>query len=125
MMPVDESHHHASEIGWKVLEKLELPIRADTISMVSLWLRVKLSPLILHEEILARAIKSMLDAAARIMKPAETAGEFELHIIIFTPADYSPEGQNWGFFLIEKNEDASKDNPFPVRIIELYMYLDE
>ena len=125
MSPVEESHHHASDISWQVLGKLELPIRSYTVSMVSLWLRVKLSLLLLPDEILARVLKSVLDAAARIMTPAERAGESEFHVIVFAPADYSPEGQNWGFFLIEKNEDASKDKLFPDSTIELFMYLDE
>jgi hypothetical protein len=115
------SHNEISGTDWQVLGELELPIGSD--DAIESWLVETLSPLTLHTDFLNKVLKSAQEVAARAMQ-ADALMQFKhVHLLVFAPPDYASNRHNWGFFRIEKVENASHQDD-PNHVIEFYLYLE-
>ena len=119
----NSSLHQASGPGWDIFGELQLTVGIDTELTVNKWLAVILGRLHLREEFRDQVLKSAREAASRAMQ-AEGVRKFEhLHLLIFVPSDRTQNSSNWGFYSIEKVEQAS-GNANPDHAIEFYLYQD-
>lgn len=118
----DLSHIHTP--GWQILGELELPAGNGLENTIYTWLAEIVTPLRLSTEFLCKLSQFAQDAAAR-SKHVEHAMKVEqVHLIALAPAQITSTDGTWGFFQIEKVEHPSSDTSFPVRAIELYLYLE-
>ena len=121
---INPSQNEISGTDWQVLGNLELPIGSGTDDVIASWLVETLSPLNLHTDFLNKVLKSAQEATARAMQ-AEVVIQFKhVHLLVFAPPDHTPSSDNWGFFRIEKVENA-RDQDYPNHAIEFYLYLEE
>ncbi len=95
----------------------------DVPAIVSKWLAVILSPLVLHEDFVNKVLTSAKEALSRALPAANDARFDHLHLLVFAPIDLDARRQNWGFFRIEKLEHAT-DTAAPDHTIEFYLYLE-
>ncbi len=121
MNQTDSSFHRASSLGWQLLGELELAINTQTNRKVGKWLAVVLRPLKLRAAFKNKVLKSAQQSVAPT-KHVEAEMQFRsIHILVFAQADHAANGYNWGFFRIEKIENAI-DQDEPNYAIELYIY---
>lgn len=104
----------ARQADWQALGKLELPISADTMNELRIWLTNLLASLNLQPELLTRIIRSAVEAISF----DETK---LLHFFVFILKVEVSNG-NWGWFRIAKAENAAEDELPPVSVIEFYIY---
>jgi hypothetical protein len=114
--------HPNSNADWHILAHLHLPVCVSIDSTLNQWLQQTLGSLNLQTDILGKICQSTLAAALRAM-PAETdTTERPLHLVVLLPTNPSKQGQNWGYYLVEKLEaDGEDPNQFFLEI-ELYLY---
>jgi hypothetical protein len=117
------SVNRVSSPGWQTLGELELTAGFVSEHTVNKWLAVSLSRLDLHADFLDKVLKAAQETVSRAIQ-AEGVRKFEhLHLLIFVPAKHIQNNQNWGFYRIEKVEQAAgKANPD--HTIEFYLYQD-
>jgi hypothetical protein len=121
---VDNTNPSQNEISgtdWQVMGKLELPIGSGADDAIESWLVETLSLLNLRTDFLNKVLKSAQEVAARAMQ-AEALMQFKhVHLLVFAPPDHASNRHNWGFFRIEKVENASVQD-YPSHEIEFYLY---
>lgn len=121
MKQTDSSIRQVSSPGWQILGELELTVSPDPDRTVSQWLTMILTPLNLHSEFVSKVLKSAQEVAARALQTGTMTGFQHTHLYIIAPKDHASHGHNWGFFRIEKVEDAA-DQVDPGHSIEFYLY---
>ena len=123
MQQNNPSLNPVSSPGWQTLGELELTAGFGSEHTVNKWLVVILARLDLYADFLDKVLKAAQEAVSRAMQ-AEGVRKFEhLHLLIFVPAEHLQNNQNWGFYRIEKVEQATgKANPD--HSIEFYLYQD-
>jgi len=128
-MTVKHNHPSQNELSsaeWQILGELELPVGTEASGRCDAWLAETLMPLKLHADFLNKVLKSAQEAIARLSHPASVVMAFEhIHLLVFVPADSSSNGQNWGFFRIEKIEGATTDGSVPNHAIDFFLYREE
>lgn len=120
------THPFQNEISgtdWQVLGKLELPIGPDADDVIESWLVERFRPLNLPAGFLNTVLKSAQEAAAHAMRSEAVRQLKHVHLVIFASPDHGSNRRNWGFFRIEKVENAS-DQDYSKHAIELYLYLE-
>lgn len=110
---------------WQLLDDLDLPVGSymDDQVNINVWLMEILSPLELHIDFFNRVLNSVQDAIVRTMQVVARKRLTNIHLLIFAPADRTPNGQIWGFFRIEKVAGSLVDGNPSKHSIELYLYL--
>jgi hypothetical protein len=86
------------------------------------WLIELLRPLSLYPDFLGRITRSARDAAARAFHPVLKLGH--IHLRIFVTRDPVSTGQTWGFFRVEKIENASAAGDAASHSVEIYLYVE-
>lgn len=82
-----------------------------------------LDPFRLPEEYVSKILKSIEDAANRVLSPDAVERHFEhLAIVILTPAGQQSDRQTWGFFRLERMESKEKSADSKSYHIEYYLY---
>ena len=115
---------HLQAPGWQILGELELPVENGLENTIHTWLEEIVTPLRLNTEFLYKLSQFAQDAAARAKQVDQAMKVGQVHLIALAPAQITSTGGTWGFFQIEKVEHPSSDKNFPVRAIELYLYLE-
>lgn len=116
--PVDPSHNDLPQTHWQILGELQLPIGSHPDGTINQWLQTILSPFNLPDDLVVRILKSMEEAAARILASSSAKGDFEyLALVILAPAGLNSRAKTWGFFRVERTA-ANR------HCIEYYIYWD-
>ena len=111
---------------WQSLGDLELAVGSDSDRIVRDWLTTILSPLDLGADFRDKILRSAQEAVTRLILSATAANFEHLHLILFHPARLVSKPQaSWGFFRIEKIENAVEGNDNPDHAIEFYLYMEE
>jgi len=121
-MNTDNNTHNNPSTGWQILGELELPVGASVEDALYSWLAEILQPLHFQEELLNKIIVSAQDAVVRTVH-AEIMDKFEyFHLIVFVPSEQEKKEQAWGFFRLEKIEDAKDEQAGGDHTVEFYLY---
>jgi hypothetical protein len=112
--------------GWQILGELELPTGECTDTKMKMWLMEVLHPLQLPLDFMNKISIFAQDAVTRALQVDNSILRkwSNIRLTAFAPAQITSTGSPWGFFQIEKVEHPSSDTSFPVRAIELYLYLE-
>lgn len=116
--------NNTSGANWQVLGDLELAFGSEADSAISSWLTEVLSPLDLQTDFLNKVLKSAQESAAHALQAEPVMALEHIHLLIFAPPDPRIKGLTWGFFRIEKVENALVDRDFPDHAIEFYLYVE-
>lgn len=120
-MNIDNTTHNSSA-AWRLLGELELPVGASVEDALNTWLTEILHPLNLQAELVNKIIASAQDAIARTIQ-AEIMLKFEhIHLAVFVPSARQEKEQAWGFFRLEKIEDAKEEPTGGDHAVEFYLY---
>jgi hypothetical protein len=117
------SHNHLHRTDWQVSGELQLAVGSNPDGAIRQWLMKILEPFQLPEQYVSKILKSIEDAASRVLSTDTVEAQFEhLNIVILTPAGQPSDRQTWGFFRLERME--SKDNSADSKShhIEYYLY---
>lgn len=121
-MNTDNNTHNNPSTGWQILGELELPVGASVEDALYSWLTGILQPLKFQAELLNKIIVSAQDAVVRTVY-AETLDTFEhIHLVVFVPSEREKKEQAWGFFRLEKIEDAKDEQAAGDHAVEFYLY---
>lgn len=107
--------------GWQILGDLEFPADSSMPVSIPIWIRDTLASLHLQADFLATIANSAQESARRALQAGHVSTIGHLHLIAFAPADNHLRAGTWGFFRIEKLENAT-DSSFRDHAIELYLY---
>ena len=118
------SHPDSHHSNWELLGELELLLNADQNAAIHEWLSQTLEPLKLHEEIVRRVETSLQEAAGRALNTYMGNKRQYIHLRIHVPLDRTSKGTTWGFFRVEKNEEAPLDGKLPAHATELFLFLE-
>lgn len=118
-MNTDNTTHNP---GWQVLGELELPVGASVEETLKAWLTELLHPLNLQSELLDKIILSAQDAATRAAQTGILRKFEHVHLTIFVPLQRDVKEQTWGFFRLEKVEDAKDEEVGSDHAVEFYLY---
>jgi hypothetical protein len=121
----DSSHNPVSRTDWRKLGELKLQAGSNPDGTIKTWLTHILSNFSLSDDLANRLLKSMEDAAVRVLifDGAEVQLGY-LEIVVLAPADLASQGQTWGFFRVERTSpDSNNENP-KGHCIDYYLYLD-
>ena len=122
---MNDSHPFQNEppgLDWQALGQFKLSIEPDADSVISVWLNETLAPLNLPKDFLGKVLKSSRELVIRVVDTATITEPKHLHFSVFASTDRISHGQAWGFFRIEKLEDAIEGNGTPNHAIEFYLY---
>jgi hypothetical protein len=126
MKHTNTSPHNFPATDWQTLGELEVRAGSDVERGIQTWLTQTLKPLGLHTEMLNRILRSALEATTRALELNSVTMEFEhIHLFAFAPPSHKFSGQTWGFFRLEKLEDAAEAQSLPDHSIEFYLYIEE
>ena len=120
-MNTDNTTHNPSA-GWRILGELELPVGANVEDALYAWLTEILHPLNLEAELLRQIVESAQDAVARTIQTETTLKMEHVHITVFVPSKHEAWGHAWGFFRVEKFEDAKDEQTGSDHAVEFYLY---
>lgn len=116
---------HNPSAGWQILGELELPVGASVEDALYAWLTEILHSLCLQAELLNKIIASAQDAVARAVH-AEIMYKFKhIHLVVLVPSEREAKEQAWGFFRLEKIEDAKEEQTGGDHAVEFYLYGEE
>lgn len=117
-----DNNTHSPDTGWQILGELELPAGASVEDALYAWLTEILHPLHLPAELLNKIIVSAQEAVARATR-AGIVQKFEhIHLMVLVPATHKEQERTWGFFRLEKIEDAKAPRTAGDHAVELYLY---
>lgn len=113
---------HSPDPGWQILGELELAAGASVPDALNTWLTEVLQPLHLQTALLNKIIASAQEAVARAAQIG-VVKEFEhIHLMVLVPAQRNEKERTWGFFRLEKIEDAKAPQTAGDHAVELYLY---
>ena len=123
MQPSSLSPHPISRPGWQTLGELELTDGTAVEQTVNSWLEDILSRLNLHVDFSEKVSRSAQETVSRFMQ-TKGAGKLEhVHLLVFIPTEHHQNKSTWGFYRIEKVEEAA-GIVHPDHAIEFYLYQD-
>lgn len=121
----DPLHDPHPRTNWQILGELKLRADSNTNGTVKAWLNHLLSGFSLPDDLVSRLLKSMEDAAVRVLIPDGAEAQLEqLEIVVLVPAVLVSEGQTWGFFRVERTSTVSNVRNSQGHCIDYYLYLD-
>lgn len=122
---IDPQHNHLHQTDWRKLGELKLRAGSNPDGSIETWLTHILSDFSLPNDLVNKILKSMEDAAVRILflDGAEAQPE-HLEIVVLAPADLVSQGQTWGFFRVERTSTDTNIEDSQGHSIEYYLYLD-
>ena len=118
----DPQHNHLPQTDWRKLGELKLRAGSNPDGSVETWLTQVLSDFSLPNDLVNKLLKSMEDAAVRVLS-AEALLE-HLEIVVLAPADLASQGQTWGFFRVERISTDPNIEDSQGHSIDYYLYLD-
>ena len=123
---LDPQHNQLPQTDWRKLGYLKLRADSNPDGSIKTWLTHIVSDLGLPNGVVNKLIKSMEDAAVRVLIPdgAEAQPEY-LEIVVLAPADLVSQGQIWGFFRLERASADSQLDGTKGHCVEYYLYLDQ
>ena len=115
---------NSSRVDWQLLGKHTITRQSLSETPINIWLVETLRPLNLKASFLDKILTSaQLSAENTLQSPSATRFE-HIHLLIFTSAMLSFDGETWGFFRIEKIDGLVEENQSPDHAIEFYLYLE-
>jgi len=122
---IDKSPPSEAHPGWQLLGEFKQPVDLNTANIVYTWLTEILGPLNLHTDFLNKILKSAQDALQHVLTSAQVTLESEqIHLLVFAQNKPVSGPHSWGFFRIEKAENAVENERQLVHRIEIYLYLE-
>lgn len=118
------SHARFPYEDWQILGELELSFGPSIGTTVSNWLAVKLNQIQASPDFSSNVIESAQAAVRRAMLFEAVLQFKHIHLIVYAPENHTLQSPTWGFFRIEKIEDAVTGEDIPNHAIELYLYLE-
>ncbi len=115
---------HPSLAAWQRLGELALHLSPGAGETIHRWLASIFEPLDLPAGFAARVLRSAQDVVARAVPPETITDTAPLHLVVFTPTECQVQSPCWGFFRIEKIDQAERSSD-PGHVIEFYLYLEE
>jgi hypothetical protein len=119
---LDPQPNHLPQTDWRKLGELKLQTGSNPDGSINAWLTHILSDLSLPNDLVNKLLKSMEDAAVRVLS-AEALLE-HLEIVVLAPADLASQGQTWGFFRVERISTDPNIEDSQGHSIDYYLYLD-
>jgi len=95
-----------------------------TDATLHVWLKEALNPLNLHTDFLNKIMNSAQQTAARILRADGEIKLEHIHLQVFAPSNRASNKQTWGFFSVERLEDAKEDDVAHDHTIEIYLYVE-
>lgn len=121
----DPQHNHLPQTDWRKLGDLKLRAGSNPDGIIKTWLIPILSDFSLPNDLINKLLKSMEDAATRVLIPDGTEAQLEhLEIIVLAPEDLVSQGQTWGFFRVERTSTDSEGDDSLGHSIDYYLYWD-
>jgi hypothetical protein len=112
-----------SSVDWRVLGEIELTAGSNPGGNLRARLTEILIQLHLHEDFLNKVLASAQEYALRAAQNIKTS-HGHIHLAILVQQKYQSLGDTWGFFRIEKMDDAEQKVPHPDHTVEFYLYLE-
>lgn len=125
MNSIDPPHNPVSRTDWRRLGELRLRADSNPDGTIKTWLTGILRSFSLSDDLAGRLVKSMEDAAVRVL--ISDSAEVQLgylEIVVLAPADLANVGQTWGFFRVERTSPDSNNENSQGHCIDYYLYLD-
>lgn len=123
---LDPQHNHLPQTDWRKLGKLKLLAGSNRDGSIKGWLTHILSAFSLPDDLVNKLLKSMEDAAQRVLIPGGAEAQLEhLEIVVLARADLVSQGQTWGFFRLERASADSQLDGTKGHCVEYYLYLDQ
>ena len=116
----DLPYPQGSHSQWQLLGELTLSNEPAGEEQIRTWLTGLLISLSLPAEFLTRLASAARDAAARALQPDRKLEH--IHLKIFGPRVSTTAGQSWGFFQVEKIENAAGADDSASHAVEFYLY---
>ena len=123
MNPTESTSGNLPASGWHVLGEIELTVGIDPDRNIRAWLTGILTPLHLHEDFLNKVLMSAQEYALRALENTDT-GHSHIHLAILVQKGHRSPGNTWGFFRIEKIDNAEHKASHPDHTVEFYLYLE-
>ena len=108
--------------GWQILGELELLVGTSMEDTLTSWLTALLLPLGLQSDLLNKIINSAREAVTRAAQPEIVDELRHIHIVILVSAERTEKDKAWGFFRLEKLEDAGVASTVSEHAVEFYLY---
>ena len=122
---IDPKHNPLPRTDWQSLGELQLRVGSNPNATINQWLTKILGPFSMPDDLVSKILRSIEDAAVRILSPDIAEGQFEyLDIVVLAPAGLAMQGQTWGFFRIERRSTDSEIESAKGHCVEYYLYLD-
>lgn len=118
--PAKKSHQ------WKILGETSIPVDENLDPSIQEKLAEILCPLPLPSELLEKVLTSAQEIAQQALQ--HNLGESRIkniHLRVFVRSDHNSGLQTWGFFLIEKNRFAQKNEAESSYLMEYYLYPEQ
>ncbi|HET7144544.1 MAG TPA: hypothetical protein VFI68_11035 [Anaerolineales bacterium] len=124
-MNLNETHSgNPSASNWQVLGQLELMADSQAHGYLRDQLVEILKPLHLQENFLNKLLLSAEEYTTRALSSITALGHGHLHLVIFTQPECVSASESWGFFRIEKIDNAEQNPVHPDHVVEFYLYLE-
>jgi hypothetical protein len=122
----DPQRNQLPRTDWRKLGELKLRAGSNPDGSVETWLTHILSDFSLPNDLVNKLLKSMQDAAMRVLVPDGGETQLEhLEVVVLAPTDLVPQGQIWGFFRVERTSTHPDIEDSQVHSIDYYLYLDK
>ncbi|HSL47317.1 MAG TPA: hypothetical protein VK897_28010 [Anaerolineales bacterium] len=122
---IDPQHNHLPQTDWRKLGELNLQTGSNPDGSINAWLTHILSDFSLPNDLVNKLLKSMEDAAGRVLLLDGAEAQLEhLEIVVLVPADLVSQGQIWGFFRVERTSTDPDIEASQVHSIDYYLYID-
>jgi hypothetical protein len=122
---IDKSPQPEAHADWQLLGELKLPANPDAASTIHTQLIEILGPLNLYADFLDKILKSAQDALQHVLTSSQVAlGPGQIYLLVFAQDRPAAGPHTWGFFQIEKAENALENERPASHLIEIYLYLE-
>jgi hypothetical protein len=115
---------HSPIPAWQRLGELALHLHPEAGETIHRWLDSIFEPLNLPASFAARVLRSAEDVVGRAVDLKTSPDVAPLRLAVFTPVQCQVQSPCWGFFRIEKIDQAEQSSD-PGHVIEFYLYLEE
>lgn len=125
MNPIEPNSRDLAGTGWQILGQLELTLNLNVEYQVQDWLTALLLPLLLHESFMNKVLRSAQEYSLRALHSNIDAVNGHVHLVILVQKDLTMRSDTWGFFRIEKIDNAEQNPLHPDHTVEFYLYLEQ
>lgn len=124
MKPNETKSETMPRTGWQLLGQLELTVASNVEEHIRAWLIELLVPLGLHESFLNKLLASAQEYSLGALHSTMESGHGHVHLAILVQQEYTPFGNTWGFFRIEKIDSSEEKLSHPDHVVEFYLYME-